>query len=126
MKREVISTAKAPTAIGPYSQGIKTDSLVFCSGQLPMNPRTGELVTGSITQQTNAVLSNIKAVLEEAGTSLENVVKVTVFLKDMDDFGEMNEEYAKWFTRDPPARAAVEVARLPKDVGIEIQAIAVL
>ncbi len=126
MTREIVATPKAPKAIGPYSQAVKIDNLVFCSGQIPMDPRTGELVRGSITKQTNAVLSNLKAVIEEAGSSLQNVVKVTVFLKNMDDFAEMNEEYAKWFKEDPPARAAVEVARLPKDVGIEIQAIAVV
>ncbi len=126
MVREIVATPKAPKAIGPYSQAVKTENLVFCSGQIPMDPRTGELVGGSITKQTNAVLSNLKAVVEEAGSSLPNVVKVTVFLKDMNDFAEMNAEYAKWFMKDPPARAAVEVARLPKDVGVEIEAIAVV
>ncbi|TFG14675.1 RidA family protein [Candidatus Thorarchaeota archaeon] len=124
MVREVISTADAPKAIGPYSQGIATADLVFCSGQIPMNPETGELVHGTITEQTKQCLSNLKAVLEAAGSSLSKVVKVTVFLNNMDDFLMMNEEYSKWFTKDPPARAAVEVARLPKDVGIEIQATA--
>ncbi len=126
MSREVVSTDKAPKALGPYSQGIKAGGLVFCSGQIPFNPDTGELVLGSITEQTSQVLSNLKSVLEAAGTSLGNVVKVTVFLKDMDDFGEMNTEYAKWFSDEPPARAAVQVARLPKDVGIEVEAIALL
>jgi 2-iminobutanoate/2-iminopropanoate deaminase len=125
MNREVIRTDKAPKAIGPYSQGIKANGFVFCSGQIPTNPETGELVSGSITEQTRQVLSNLKAVLEQAGSRMEKVVKVTVFLRDMNDFSEMNEEYAKWFSNDPPARAAVQVARLPKDVGIEIQAIAV-
>lgn len=126
MTRKVITTDNAPKAIGPYSQGIKTDTLVFCSGQIPADPRTGEILTGPIKEQTHQCLSNIKAVLVSAGTSLEKVVKVTVFLRDMNDFGEMNEEYATWFSKDPPARAAVQVARLPKDVGLEIEAIAVL
>ncbi len=126
MSREVVSTEGAPKAIGPYSQGIKANGFVFCSGQIPANPQTGELITGSITDQTKQVLNNVKAVIEAAGSSMENVVKVTVFLKNMDDFGEMNAEYGKWFPENPPARAAVEVARLPKDVGIEIQAIAIV
>jgi 2-iminobutanoate/2-iminopropanoate deaminase len=126
MTREVVSTEKAPKAIGPYSQGVKTGNLLFCSGQIPFNPDTGELLTGSITEQTAQCLSNLKAVIETAGSSMSNVVKVTVFLKDMDDFTEMNAEYAKWFNKDPPARAAVQVARLPRDVGVEIEAIAIL
>jgi len=126
MTREVVATDKAPKAIGPYSQGVKTGNLLFCSGQIPFNPETGELITGSITEQTAQCLSNLKAVIEAAGSSMSKVVKVTVFLKDMNDFTEMNTEYAKWFTEEPPARAAVQVARLPKDVGIEIEAIAVL
>ncbi|MBN2230881.1 MAG: RidA family protein [Candidatus Thorarchaeota archaeon] len=126
MSRKVIATDKAPKAIGPYSQGIKANGFVFCSGQLPANPSTGELVTGSITEQTRQSLANVKGVIEAAGSSMENVVKVTVFLKDMNTFAEMNAEYANWFTDKPPARAAVEVARLPKDVGVEIEAIAVL
>ncbi|RLI49088.1 MAG: deaminase [Candidatus Thorarchaeota archaeon] len=125
MNRSSVSTDKAPQAIGPYSQGIVAGDFVFCSGQIPADPETGKLVTGSITEQTRRVLMNLKAVLEAAGSSLEKVVKVTVFLRDMDDFAEMNAEYAKWFSSDPPARAAVQVARLPKDVGIEIEAIAI-
>ncbi|MBD3408179.1 MAG: deaminase [Candidatus Lokiarchaeota archaeon] len=124
MKREVVSTGKAPKAIGPYSQAIKANGFIFCSGQIPFNSETDEMVTGSITDQTRQVFTNLRNVLDEAGSSLEKVVKVTVFLKNMDDFGEMNEEYARWFKDTPPARAAVEVARLPKDVGIEIQLIA--
>ncbi len=126
MTREVIATDNAPKAIGPYSQGIKANGFVFCSGQIPANPATGELVTGSITEQTRQSLSNVKGVIEAAGLLMNKVVKVTVFLKDMNDFSEMNAEYAKWFSDKPPARAAVEVARLPKDVGVEIEAIAVL
>ncbi len=124
MKLEKVTTEKAPSAIGPYSQGIKTNGFVFCSGQIPAKPESGELVTGSITNQTRQCLSNVKAVIEAAGSSMSKVVKCTVFLKDMNDFAEMNAEYAKWFTEPPPARAAVQVARLPKDVDIEIEAIA--
>ncbi|MGD9396914.1 MAG: RidA family protein [Candidatus Thorarchaeota archaeon] len=126
MKLVKISTDNAPKAIGPYSQGIKANGFVFCSGQIPANPSTGELVTGSITEQTKQSLSNVKGVIEAAGSSMDRVVKCTVFLKNMDDFSEMNEEYSKWFSDPPPARAAVEVARLPKDVDIEIEAIALL
>ncbi len=126
MTREVIATDNAPKAIGPYSQGIKANGFVFCSGQIPFDPKSGEMVSGSITDQTKQSLTNVKGVIEAAGSSMDKVVKVTVFLKDMNDFAEMNEEYAKWFTGTPPARAAVEVARLPKDVGVEIEAIAIL
>ena len=126
MTREVVSTKKAPKAVGPYSQAIKANGILFCSGQIPMVPETGEVLTGSITEQTHQVLSNLKAVIEEAGSSLDNTVKVTVFLRDMNDFAEMNAEYAKWFSESPPARAAVQVARLPKDVGIEAEAIVLL
>ena len=126
MKLEQVSTDNAPKAIGPYSQGIKANGFVFCSGQIPANPESGDLVTGSITDQTRQSLSNVKGVIEAAGSSMDKVVKCTVFLKNMDDFSEMNAEYAKWFSDPPPARAAVEVARLPKDVGVEIEAIAVL
>ena len=120
-----IKTDKAPKAIGPYSQGIKAKGFVFCSGQIPINPKTGELVTGSIAEQTRQCLSNVKGVLEAAGSSMSEVVKTTVFLRDMNDFAEMNTEYAKWFSEPAPARATVQAARLPKDVGIEIEAIAV-
>ncbi|MHA1479864.1 MAG: RidA family protein [Candidatus Thorarchaeota archaeon] len=126
MKREVVSTSDAPKAIGPYSQAIKANGFLFCSGQIPANPETGELVSGSITEQTHQCLKNLKAIIEAAGSSMSSVVKVSVFLKNMDDFGEMNAEYAKWFPVDPPARAAVEVARLPKDVGVEIEAIVIV
>jgi 2-iminobutanoate/2-iminopropanoate deaminase len=123
--RKVIHSDKAPKAIGPYSQAIKANGFIFCSGQIPLDPEKGEILTGSITEQTRQVLQNLSNVLEATGSSMKNVVKVTVFLKDMNDFGEMNEEYGKWFPDSPPARAAVEVARLPKDVGIEIQCIAI-
>ena len=124
MSKRVIKTENAPSAIGPYSQGILANGFIFCSGQIPANPKDGTILTGSITDQTRQCLSNLKAVIDEGGSSLDKVVKVTVFLRDMDDFSEMNTEYAKWFTEQPPARAAVQVARLPKDVDIEIEAIA--
>ena len=126
MTRKSVSTDKAPKAIGPYSQGVVANGFVFCSGQIPADPETGEILTGSIAEQTHRVLKNISAVLEAAGSRMKKVVKATVFLRDMNDFTEMNEEYAKWFPEDPPARAAVQVARLPRDVGIEIQVIAVV
>ncbi len=126
MSRSVVATKKAPAAIGPYSQAITAGGFVFCSGQIPIDPQSGNLVTGPITEQTRQVLENLSAILETAGSSMEKVVKVTVYLRDINDFAEMNAEYAKWFPSDPPARAAVQVARLPKDVGIEIEAIAML
>ena len=126
MSRDVVSSDKAPKAIGPYSQGVKANGFVFCSGQIPFDREKDEVVSGSITDQTKQALKNIKAVLEAAGSSMDKVVKVSVFLKNMDDFSEMNAEYAKWFSGTPPARAAVEVARLPRDVDIEIEAIAVI
>jgi 2-iminobutanoate/2-iminopropanoate deaminase len=126
MSPKQVKTDNAPKAIGPYSQGVKTGGLVFCSGQVPINPKTGELVTGTITEQTRQCLSNVKGVMDAAGSSMSKVVKCTVFLRNMDDFTEMNTEYAKWFPDPAPARAAVQVARLPKDVGIEIEAIAEL
>jgi 2-iminobutanoate/2-iminopropanoate deaminase len=125
MKKEV-KTDKAPQAIGPYSQGIVANGFVFCSGQIPLVPQTGELSTGGIEDQTRQVLKNVGAVLEAAGTSLDNVVKATVFLQDMNDFAAMNKVYAEFFKPPFPARAAVQVARLPRDVKVEIETIAVL
>lgn len=125
MKKEV-KTDKAPQAIGPYSQGIVANGFVFCSGQIPIVPQTGQLSTGSIEDQTRQVLKNVNAVLEAAGTSLDNVVKATVFLQDMNDFAAMNKVYAEFFKTPFPARAAVQVARLPKDVKVEIEVIAIL
>lgn len=122
--REVILTEKAPRAIGPYSQAVKAGGFVFVSGQIPVDPSTGELVTGDIKAQTERVLENVKAILQAAGSSLEKVVKATVFLSNMNDFAAMNEAYARYFVSTPPARAAVQVARLPKDVGVEIEVIA--
>ena len=123
--REVITAHKAPRPVAPYSSAIRQNGFVFISGQIPADPQTGELVTGSIEEQATRVLENISAVLEGAGLTLADVVKTTVFLKDMDNFARMNETYGKFFPNDPPARTTVEVARLPRDVGIEIEAIAV-
>ncbi len=123
---QVIATKDAPKAIGPYSQALVSNGLVFVSGQIPFIPETGELITGSITEQTNQVLKNIAAILKEAGTELNNVVKTTVYLKDMNDFDEMNKAYGEHFSNNKPARATVQVARLPKDVSIEIDAISAI
>jgi 2-iminobutanoate/2-iminopropanoate deaminase len=123
MNRTAISTERAPAAIGPYSQAIRLGNLVFTSGQIPLTP-AGELVEGDVAVQARQVLSNLQAVLEAAGSSLQHVVKCTCFLKDMNDFAAMNEVYGEFFAGDPPARSAVEVARLPKDVLIEIEAVA--
>lgn len=123
MKREIISTNNAPQAIGPYSQGMKIGDFIFTSGQIPINPESGELVT-DIKKATRQSLENLKGVLEAAGSSLDKVVKVSVFVKDMNDFALVNEIYAEYFNENPPARSCVEVARLPKDAVIEIEAIA--
>ena len=124
--REIVSTDKAPGAIGPYSQAIKTNGLLFCSGQIPTDPSTGEFVSSDITEQTEQVLKNLSAVLEAGGTSLANVVKTTVFLADMSDFAAMNEVYGKYFGENKPARATVQAARLPRDAKVEIECIAVV
>ena len=123
--QEEIKTDKAPKAIGPYSQAIVANGFVFASGQIPIDPATGELNTGTIEEQTRQVLKNLTAVLEAAGTSLHKVVKATVFLQDMNDFTRMNAVYGEFFKPPYPARAAVQVARLPKDVKVEIEAVAV-
>jgi 2-iminobutanoate/2-iminopropanoate deaminase len=125
MKKQVV-TDKAPKAIGPYSQGIVANGFVFCSGQIPIDPATGELNTGTIEEQTRQVLKNVSAVLDAAGSSLDEAVKVTVFLQDMNDFAKMNAVYAEFFKAPNPARAAVQVARLPRDVKVEIEAIALV
>ncbi len=125
MKKE-IESANAPKAIGPYSQAIAANGFVFASGQIPIDPSSGKLSTGSIEEQTRLVLSNLKAVLEAAGSSLDKTVKCTVFLQDMNDYSEMNAVYGEFFKAPYPARAAVQVARLPKDVKVEIEAIAVI
>jgi 2-iminobutanoate/2-iminopropanoate deaminase len=122
--RQVISTGSAPKAIGPYSQAIRAAGLLFLSGQVPLDPATGTLVEGDIGKQTERVMENLKAVLVAAGSSMERAVKMTVFLKDMNDFAAMNEVYGRYFPEDPPARTTIEAARLPKDARIEIDMIA--
>ena len=123
--KAIVSTDKAPAAIGPYAQAVKTSGLVITSGQLPIDPATGAFAEGGVAGQTRQSLENVKAVLAGAGLTMENIVKTTVFLKDMNDFAAMNEVYATFFPSEPPARSAVEVARLPKDALVEIEAIAV-
>lgn len=123
MTKEIISTQKAPEAIGPYSQGVKAGNLIFTSGQLPVNPQTGELVS-DIELATQQSIENIKAIVEQAGSSLDKVIKTVVFLKDLNDFTKMNAVYEKYFSANSPARSTVQVAKLPKDAVIEIEAIA--
>ena len=122
--KQIIKTESAPKAIGPYSQAVRAGALVFASGQIPLDPQTGEFVEGGVAEQTEQVLRNLSAVLEAAGTSLDRVVKTTVFLADMNDFAAMNEVYGRYFSQDAPARATVEAARLPRDARVEIEAIA--
>ena len=122
--KEIISTDKAPGAIGPYSQAIKVSDLVFCSGQIPIDPATGEFVSQDVAEQTKQVLRHLSAVLEAAGSGLDKVVKTTVFLADMGDFAAMNDVYAEFFSENKPARATVQAARLPRDARVEIECIA--
>lgn len=122
--KKVISTAKGPAAIGPYSQAIVTGGLLFVSGQIPLDPATGEMVEGGIEAQTHRVLDNLKAIVEAAGTSLARAVKTTVYIADIDDFGKVNEIYGGYFTENPPTRVCVEVSNLPKGALIEIDLIA--
>ena len=124
--KETVTTSNAPGAIGPYSQAIKAGGLVFCSGQIPIDPATGNFVSDVVAEQTEQVLKNLSEVLSAAGTSLDNVVKTTVFLADMEDFAEMNEVYGRFFTDNKPARATVQAARLPRDARVEIDCIAVI
>lgn len=121
---KVLTTSSAPAAIGPYSQGIQAGNMVFVSGQLPIVPETGELLRGSVADQTRQSLQNIQHILAEAGCTLADVVKTTIFLKSMDDFAEVNAAYAAFFPENAPARACVQVAKLPKDADLEIEAIA--
>jgi len=123
MNKEIIYSKNAPATIGPYAQGVKVGNLLFISGQLPINPKTGELLTGDIQAQTKQVIENLKAIIEEAGATLEDVVKTTVFLKDMNEFSLVNEVYGEYFKENPPARVCVEIARLPKDAQVEIEAV---
>lgn len=122
--KQVVATKSAPAAIGPYSQAIAAGGFVFASGQIPLDPQTGVLVTGGVVEQTEQVMRNLAAVLEAAGTSLDRVVKTTVFLADMEDFAAMNEVYGRHFNVAPPARATVQAARLPRDARVEIEVIA--
>jgi len=123
--KEIVATSRAPQAIGPYSQAVRAGNLVFASGQIPIDPATKEFVAGGVAEQTEQVLKNLKAVFEAAGVGLDQIVKTTVFLADMDDFTAMNEVYGRFFVERPPARATVEAARLPRDARVEIEAIAV-
>jgi 2-iminobutanoate/2-iminopropanoate deaminase len=122
--KNVISTSRAPAAIGPYSQAVSWGGLIFVSGQIPLDPATGQVVGDDAGAQTERVLKNLAAVLEAAGSSLGQVVKTTVYLRDMNDFAKVNEVYARFFSEQPPTRATVQVARLPRDVSVEIEVIA--
>ena len=124
MPKIVVSTTNAPAAIGPYSQAVRSGNLLFISGQIPLDPATSQVVTGDIAVQTDRVLRNLAAILEAAGSSLAKVLKTTVYLRDLEEFARMNEIYAKYFGDAPPARATVQVARLPRDVSVEIDLIA--
>ncbi|MHC4885101.1 MAG: RidA family protein [Planctomycetota bacterium] len=126
MKQERICSTGAPQPIGPYAQAVRAGDLLFCSGQIPVDPKSGELVDGTVAAATERVLLNLQAVVEEAGLAMASVVKTTVYLQSMDDFAEMNGVYERFFSEAPPARACVEVARLPKGVSVEIDAIAVV
>ncbi len=124
--KQIVKTGLAPQAIGPYSQAVKAGGFVFASGQIPIDPKTGEFVSGGITEQTRQVMKNLSAVLEAAGSDLQLVVKTTVFLADMTEFTAMNEVYGTFFSDEPPARATVQAARLPRDARVEIEAVAQL
>ncbi|MHC2995536.1 MAG: RidA family protein [Candidatus Atribacteria bacterium] len=124
MEKEVITSKKAPAAIGPYSPALKVGNLIFASGQLPINPKTGKMIEGDIEAQARMALDNLKAVLEPYSISMENIVKTTIFLKDMNNFSRVNKVYAQYFKEKFPARSCIEVSRLPKDANIEIEAIA--
>ncbi|MBS5934855.1 MAG: RidA family protein [Clostridiales bacterium] len=123
--KTIISTDKAPQAIGPYSQAVEVNGMIYTSGMIPINPADGTLVTGAVEEQAEQALKNLKALIEESGSSMDKVIKTTVFIKDMNDFAKINEVYARYFTDNYPSRSCVEVARLPKDVLIEIEAIAI-
>lgn len=122
--KKIISTPEAPAALGPYSQAVKAGNTIYCAGQIPLDPRSGEIVSGGIEIQTRRVMDNISAVLKAAGLTFANVVKTTIFLMDLGDFQKVNEIYGSYFRQDPPARSTVQVAGLPKGVGVEIEVIA--
>ena len=124
--KKIVATEKAPKAIGPYSQAVVHNGIAYLSGQIPLDPATGQLVEGDIAAQTTRVLENLQAVLEACGSSLDKVLKTTVFIQDMREFAKMNEVYGKYFSENPPARSTVEAARLPRDVRVEIDAIAIV
>lgn len=126
MSKRIVRTENAPDAIGPYSQAVVAGGFVYTAGQLALDPRTGQLVPGDVRIQTKRVMENIKAILESAGSSLANVVKTTVFLRDMNDFGAMNEIYGSYFQEEPPARSTFQVAKLPRDGAVEIEVVALL
>ena len=126
MHKQIVVAENAPKAIGPYSVGVKIGDFVFTAGQLGINPETGSIVNGGIAEQTTQALENLRAVLEAGGSSLSNVIKTTVFLRDMNDFSKMNDVYAEFFTENFPARSAVQVARLPLDAQVEIEAVAII
>ncbi len=125
-EKKIISTDSAPKAIGPYSQAVIANGFAFLSGQIPLDPATNQLIEGDISAQTERVMRNLQAVLESCGSSLKGVVKTTVFLKDMGEFAKMNEVYGRFFSENPPARATVEAARLPRDVRVEIECVALI
>ena len=124
MKRQIVATDAAPKAVGPYSQDVWAGDLLFCAGQIPLEPATGNIVPGGISEQATRVLENIHGLLQSQGLDFNNVVKSTVFLSDMNNFAAMNEVYARFFTKEPPARSTVQVARLPKDALVEIEVVA--
>lgn len=126
MDKKVISTTAAPAAIGPYSQAVAANGLVFCSGQVPLDPETGELLSGSIAEETQRCMRNLEAVLKEAGSALDSILKTTIYVTDMNDFAEVNEAYGSFFTDAPPARATVGVAALPKGARVEVECVAAL
>ncbi|MCR2044987.1 RidA family protein [Anaerosalibacter massiliensis] len=126
MEKELISTNKAPAAIGPYSQAMKTGNMIFTSGQLGINPETGEFVNDNIQEETRQSLKNLMAIMEEAGGTFKDIVKVTIFIKDMENFSKINEVYEEYFSTHKPARSCVEISRLPKNGNVEVEAIAII
>ncbi len=124
MPKQPIKTPRAPAAIGPYSQGVRAGGFIFVSGQIPLDPTSGEVVSDDVAQQTDRVMRSIRAILDDSGATMEDIVKTTIFLVDMNDFAVVNEVYGRYFSAEPPARATIQVARLPKDVKVEIEAIA--